>query len=93
MRLRRRRRPSGHDINCQQAMLLVAAYLDGALPSADRDRFEAHLDECPHCSEHLKQIEATILVTGEARAEDLDPVARADLMAQNRRWRADPAES
>lgn len=87
MRLRRRRRPSGHDLNCQQAVSLVAAYLDGALPRADQERLEAHLDECPHCTEHLKQIGATILVTGEIRAEDLAPAAREDLMDLYRRWR------
>jgi anti-sigma factor RsiW len=91
MRQRRRRRPSGHDINCQQAVSLVTAYLDGALPRVDQERLQAHLDECPHCTEHLKQIEATILVTGEIRAEDLAPAAREDLMDLYRRWRSDPA--
>lgn len=89
MRLRRRRRPSGHDINCQQAVSLVAAYLDGALAPDDLALFEAHMDECDHCHEHLRQIEATILVTGEIRAEDLDPLAREDLMSLYRRWRDD----
>jgi anti-sigma factor RsiW len=68
----------------------MTAYLDGALHGDDHDRLEAHLNECPDCSEHLKQIEATILVTGEIRAEDLDPVARGDLMDLYRRWRTDP---
>jgi anti-sigma factor RsiW len=68
----------------------MTAYLDGALRGDDYDRLEAHLNECPHCTEHLKQIEATILVTGEIRAEDLDPVAREDLMDLYRRWRTDP---
>jgi anti-sigma factor RsiW len=91
MRFLRRRRPSGHDITCREAVSLVTAYLDGALHRADRDRFEAHLDECPHCAEHLRQIEAAILVTGTIRVDDLDPLAREDLMDLYRRWRADPA--
>jgi anti-sigma factor RsiW len=82
-----RRRVSGHDTNCEQAVSLVAAYLDGALKSGDLARFEAHIAECPMCREHLKQIETTILVTGELRAEDLDPLAREDLMNVYRRWR------
>ena len=89
MRLRRRRRPSGHDINCRQAVSLVAAYLDGALSADDLALFEAHMGECDNCHEHLKQIEATIIVTGEIRAQDLDPVAREDLMSLYRRWRDD----
>jgi len=93
VKLRWHRRPSGHDINCQQAVALVTAYLDHALPRADRERLEAHLAECPHCTEHLKQIQAAIIVTGEIRAEDLDPLAREDLLDLYRRWREDPASS
>ena len=91
--MRLRRRPDAHDINCQQAVALVTAYLEQTLPARDLARFEAHLAECAYCQEHLKQIEATILVTGEVRAEDLDPLAREDLMDLYRRWRDDPATS
>jgi anti-sigma factor RsiW len=65
----------------------MAAYLDHALPSLDRQRLQAHLDQCPHCAEHLKQLEVAILVAGAVRADDLDPRARADLMEVYRRWR------
>lgn len=87
MRLRWQRRPDAHDINCQQAVAVVTAYLEQTLPARDLARFEAHLAECPNCQEHLKQVEATILVTGEVRAEDLDPLAREDLMDLYRLWR------
>ena len=83
------RRSGGHDMTCREAVSLVTAYLDGALSFSDHDRLERHLDECPHCREHVKQIEATILVVGEARVDDLDPVAREDLMDLYRRWRAE----
>lgn len=80
------RRPSAHDMTCREAVSLVTAYLDGALGASDHGRLEQHLAECPHCREHLKQIEATILVSGAVRAEDLDAVAREDLMDLYRRW-------
>ena len=83
------RRGGGHDLTCREAVALVAAYLDGALGPREHDLLERHLDECPHCSEHLKQIEATILVTGEVRADDLNPLAREDLMDLYRRWRSE----
>jgi anti-sigma factor RsiW len=67
----------------------MTAYLDGALGVREHDLLERHLDECPHCSEHLRQIEATILIAGEVRAEDLDPLAREDLMDLYRRWRSE----
>jgi anti-sigma factor RsiW len=81
------RRHVGHDMTCREAVSLVTAYLDGALAPGECDRFERHLDECPHCREHMKQIEATIIVAGEVRADDLDPLARDDLMDLYRRWR------
>jgi anti-sigma factor RsiW len=79
----RRRR----DLTCEQAVALVTAYLDGALSGRERDRLDRHLALCPHCREHFKQIEATILVTGEIRTEDLQPPVREDLMDLYRRWR------
>jgi anti-sigma factor (TIGR02949 family) len=78
-----------HDLTCREAVALMTAYLDGALARSDHERLEQHLDDCPHCSEHLKQIEATIQVSGKVRAEDLDPLAREDLMEIYRRWLAE----
>lgn len=83
----RRRRPGGHDITCQQAVGLVTEYLDGALHGDDRRKFEAHLAECDSCSEHFKQIQVTVAVTGHVAEDDLDPLARQDLMELYRRWR------
>jgi anti-sigma factor RsiW len=83
------RRRGGHDMTCREAVSLITAYLDDALGAGDHDRLERHLDECPHCWEHLKQIEATILVAGAVRAEDLDPLAREDLLDLYRRWRTE----
>jgi anti-sigma factor RsiW len=83
------RRPGAHDITCQQAVSLVTAYLDSALRPRNRARFEAHVAECPHCDEHLKQIEVSIRVTGAVRVEDLAPAARQDLVDVYRRWRDD----
>ena len=80
-------RRGGHDMTCRDAVSLITAYLDGALGTGDQDRLERHLDECPHCWEHLRQIEAAIVVAGAVRAEDLDPLAREDLMDLYRRWR------
>lgn len=78
---------SGHDMTCQEAVSLVTAYLDGALDSGDHHRLEEHLEECPHCREHVKQIQTTIRVMGEVRTDDLDPSAREDLIDLYRRWR------
>lgn len=87
MRWRPGRRAQGHDITCQQAVRLVTDYLDGALPADDRRRFEEHLRACEHCAEHLRQIRVTVALTGQVHEDDLDPLAREDLMNLYRRWR------
>lgn len=87
--MRIRRRSDGHEITCRQAVGLVTDYLDGTLHGADRRRFETHLFECGHCSEHVKQIALTVAVTRRIRVADIDPAARADLLVLYRRWRDD----
>jgi anti-sigma factor RsiW len=83
-RLRRRR-----DLVCQQAVELVTDYLEGALSPRDRARFEAHLAGCPHCTEYLEQIRATVAALGRIEPEELAPQAREELVALYRSWRQD----
>ncbi len=73
-------------IVCEQAVRLMAGYLDDVLPKADRARLEAHLSDCPHCSEHLAQLRIAILSTGHVEVEDLPEGAVDDLVAVFRRW-------
>lgn len=82
---RRRRR----DLVCREAVSLMASYLDGALTARDQARVEAHLAGCPHCSEYLAQIRATIDALGRVEPEDLPEEAVDDLVALYRRWRTD----
>lgn len=84
MRLLRRR-----DLVCQQVVELVTNYLEGALSSSARRRFEAHLAGCPHCTEYLAQMRETIRVTGRLTPEDLTPRMREDLVDLYRRWQSE----
>lgn len=84
-RLRRRR----DDLVCRDAVALMAAYLDGALPGDDRARLEAHLAGCPHCSEYLAQMRVTIEALGRVEPDDLPPEAVDELVALYRRWQRD----
>jgi anti-sigma factor RsiW len=77
------------DVVCQQAVELVTDYLEGTLSRTDRRRFEAHLAGCPHCTEYLAQMRATIALTGRITPEDLTPAMRADFIALYRRWQAE----
>ena len=85
LRIRLRRR----DVVCRQAVELVTGYLEGTLGRADRRRFESHLAGCPHCTEYLAQMRATIHLTGRITPEDLTPAMRQDFIALYRRWHAE----
>ena len=76
---------------CREVVELVSDYLEGALPRAQRRRFEAHLAGCEHCSEYLEQMRVTIRLTGRLRSEDLTPEMQAEFSALYRRWRAEEA--
>jgi anti-sigma factor RsiW len=80
------------DLVCQQAVELVTDYLEDALPRADRRRFEKHLAGCPHCTEYLAQIRATIAVAGQITPDDLTADMRADFIALYRSWQDDDGE-
>ncbi len=80
-----RRRP----LVCRQAVELMSDYLEGALSQRDRIRLEAHLTGCPHCSEYLAQLRATIDALGRVEPENLSEAAVADLVMVYRRWRAE----
>ena len=86
MRLRfwRRRRA----LVCRDAVALMAAYLDDALPEVDRTRLEGHLADCPHCSEYLAQIRVVIDVSGEVTPDALDDEALDELVDLYRQWRS-----
>ena len=71
---------------CQQAVELVTDYLEGALSRRDRERFEAHLAECPHCTEYLAQMRRTIDAMGRVEPVSLPSEVRDDLVALYRRW-------
>ena len=83
IRLWRRRRRA---LVCRQAVGLMTAYLDGALAERDRVRLEAHLADCPHCSEYLAQLRVTVLALGRTEPEDLPDDALDELVGVYRRW-------
>jgi anti-sigma factor RsiW len=80
---------TSRDLACQQAVELVTDYLEGALPPAQRRRFEAHLASCPDCPEYLAQMRAIIALTGSVTTDDLTPRMRSDLRSLYHRWLAE----
>jgi anti-sigma factor RsiW len=80
---------NGHDITCREVVGLVTDYLDGKLTAEEHALFEAHLSECEDCTEHVKQIQVTVAITGSVRDANVDALARDDLVDLYRRWRTD----
>ena len=83
MLFRRRRRA----LVCRDAVALMSDYVDDVLSRRDRERLEAHLANCPHCTEYLAQIKATISATGHVQPDDLPEEALDELVTLFRRWR------
>jgi anti-sigma factor RsiW len=73
---------------CRQAVALMSDYIDGALPERDRARLEHHLADCPHCTEYLAQLRATIAALGHADPGQLSDEALGELVELYRQWRA-----
>ena len=73
---------------CQELVEVVTDYLEGALPHVDRLRFEAHLEDCDACRDHLEQIRRTIEVVGRLGPEDLSDETREGLLEAFRGWRS-----
>lgn len=89
-----RRRGTAHEgagLTCRELVELVTEYLDGALPEAERVRFETHIAGCDHCTAYLVQMRETIAVVGRIEPENLDPDVERDLLAAFRTWKAGDA--
>jgi anti-sigma factor RsiW len=67
----------------------MSDYLDGQLTSRVVERLEAHLQECPHCSEYLAQLRVTVAALGSAQPDSLSGDALRELVDLYRRWQAD----
>jgi anti-sigma factor RsiW len=74
------------DLACRELVELVTDYLEDALPSGERERFEAHLAECDACDAYVEQVRATIRLAGRAAALE-DPGETAALLEMFRGYR------
>ena len=75
------------ELTCQEFVELVTDYLEGALPTVERARFDAHLADCDYCVDYLNQIRQTIRALGSLSEEDIAPVARERLLAAFHDWK------
>ena len=66
-------------MDCNELVEVITDYLEGTLPAKDRERFDAHLLECPFCVTYLAQMRATLSALGEIPVESIAPAAREEL--------------
>jgi anti-sigma factor RsiW len=74
-------------LTCRELVELVTEYLEGSLPSGERERFEAHLRRCASCRNYLAQMRATIFLLGELTEASIPLEVRDDLLFVFRNWR------
>jgi anti-sigma factor RsiW len=75
------------EMACNELVDVITEYLEGTLPAGDRRRFDAHLRDCPFCTNYVEQMRATVARLGEQPGETLSSDARADVLEAFRGWR------
>ena len=75
------------DMDCNELVELVTAYLDGSLDPETRARFDVHLIECDGCENYLQQFRTTVDTLGRIGDDELDPAFRDRLLGAFRDWR------
>ncbi len=79
------------DLACRELVELVTAYLEDALDSMVRARFEEHLAECPYCQTYVEQIRVTIELAGRVDVDQMSPDVRQRLVDAFRSWHSSEA--
>ena len=74
-------------LTCAEFLELTTEYLDDALSTADRSRFEAHLATCEGCTTVVGQLEEQIAISGELAEEDIGPEALTELLDVFADWK------
>jgi len=75
------------DLDCNEFVELVTAYLDGALDEETERRFDDHLEMCDGCDTYLDQIRQTTQSLGSMTPEALPDASRQALLDAFRDWK------
>ena len=74
-------------LTCKELVEIVSDYLEGALPSGERARFEAHLATCHGCNAYLEQMKQTIHALGCLTEDAIPPPHKQELLQIFRDWK------
>jgi anti-sigma factor RsiW len=75
------------EMTCEQVVEAITDYLEGTMGEEERQRFDAHLADCPHCVHYLEQVRHTLAALGRLHEESLRPDLRDRLVESFRGWR------
>jgi anti-sigma factor RsiW len=75
-------------MDCNELVEVITDYLEGTLAQTDRDRFDAHLRECPYCVTYVEQMRATLGALGHIPAESIDENSKGKLLSVFRDWKS-----
>lgn len=76
------------ELTCKEFVEIVTQYLEGVMSPFERDRFEAHIEECGNCATYLAQMRTTLHLAGELTEDSIEPGMRRRLLAAFRGWRS-----
>jgi len=74
-------------MRCRDVVELMTDYLEGALSTAERARFEEHIAGCDGCRAYLEQMRATRMLTGRLAEEPMPESLHDELVAAFKSWR------
>lgn len=75
------------EMSCKELVELITDYVEGALPSAERARFEEHFKVCPGCQTYLAQMRTTIRALGRLTEEAIPAKTREEFLQAFRNWK------
>ncbi len=74
-------------LTCQQLTEVVTDYLEGRLPLGKWLGFQLHVGMCRHCRAYLKQMRATVRLTGKLPPDPIPPEVQRALLRRFQDWK------
>ena len=77
------------ELTCQEVVEIVTDYLEGAMSTEDRARFDGHLAGCDGCTNYVQQMRDTIRLTGMLTEEQVPDEQKERLREAFRTWKTE----
>jgi len=77
------------ELTCQEVVEIVTDYLEGAMSTEDRARFDGHLAGSDGCTNYVQQMRDTIRLTGMLTEEQVPDEQKERLREAFRTWKTE----